>query len=787
MTPLEIARDLLRRGWQPVAAAYRSKRPVNDGWPDVRMTEHDLGHWFNGQPMNVGVHLGTASGGLIDVDLDSPEAVRIATAFLPATGAIFGRAGKRASHWLYYCEPVPAAEKLSDVLAAGGKAAHVEIRSDRQQTIAPGSVHESGEPITWDRDGVPANVDADELRERVVDLATTATLMRHWPVKGERHDGVLAAAGFLLGGGVGVARATIILVTVARAMDPDADLGIVRRDVAGTALKIDDGEVVVGGTRLAALLTGDGRAVVRRLRQWLRMAPAGEPRWQAPKDRPEIDTGGLGLAEMANASWSAIEAANAPPRAFRYGTGLAWLSEDTSGRPQIEPMHVEHVRHHLADVATFTRWVPGRPPKKKPAFPPTALAVDLIAVPRRTLPRLSRVVHVPVFAADGRLLTEPGFDAASGIYVAVPPGLTIPSIPESPASEDVDAARTLLLDDLLGDFPFVNDADRAHALALLLTLVMRELVAGDVPMFLASKPTPRTGASLLVRALSVVVDGVPIGATTASKDEEEMRKRLTATLLSGPALVLIDNLHGRLDSAALAAILTCGGTWRDRMLGKTQELSIPVRATVAVTGNNPSLSNEIAGRTVLVRLDPKLEDPSTRTGFQHADLIAWTTAHRGELLAAALTIGQAWVAAGMPAPAVETAFGGYEPWARALGGVLEIAEVGGFLENRRLLFEQADTENAPIVSFLEDWWTAHGERPVLVKELVPIAKESALPIEARNDHGMGIRLGLLIQGLEDRQYALGAVTIQIARDQIPLHRAIRWRLRRVGDGGRVPW
>ena len=40
-----------------------------------------------------------------------------------------------------------------------------------------------------------------------------------------------------------------------------------------------------------------------------------------------------------------------------------------------------------------------------------------------------------------------------------------------------------------------------------------------------------------------------------------MRKRMTAFLLPSPSLILLDNLHGRLDSAALAAILTSGGTW----------------------------------------------------------------------------------------------------------------------------------------------------------------------------------------------------------------------------------
>jgi hypothetical protein len=40
--------------------------------------------------------LGSKSNGLTDVDLDSPEAVKIADYFLPETEAVFGRAGKTA-------------------------------------------------------------------------------------------------------------------------------------------------------------------------------------------------------------------------------------------------------------------------------------------------------------------------------------------------------------------------------------------------------------------------------------------------------------------------------------------------------------------------------------------------------------------------------------------------------------------------------------------------------------------------------------------------------------------
>jgi hypothetical protein len=107
-----------------------------------------------------------------------------------------------------------------------------------------------------------------------------------------------------------------------------------------------------------------------------------------------------------------------PPRMYRYGTELAWLTQDPAGRPKIQVMHEDHVRHHVGELATFTRWMgaAGRPPTKKPAFPPIALAKD-----------------VPVFTKDGRLLTEPGHDPTTrpGPMVYLLSWISLMSLPSS--------------------------------------------------------------------------------------------------------------------------------------------------------------------------------------------------------------------------------------------------------------------------------------------------------------------------------------------------------------------
>src|SRR6266540_3642333 len=108
---LEAALTYLRRGWRVIYLPLRSKNPGRTDWQLEQLTESDLRERLTGVPKNISGLLGDPSGGLTDIDLDTPEALMLADAFLPTTGSIFGRPGKPRSHWLYYAEPmVPTAK-----------------------------------------------------------------------------------------------------------------------------------------------------------------------------------------------------------------------------------------------------------------------------------------------------------------------------------------------------------------------------------------------------------------------------------------------------------------------------------------------------------------------------------------------------------------------------------------------------------------------------------------------------------------------------------------------------
>src|SRR5215467_4034768 len=101
-TSLDTALGYIHRGWNPVPVPFKTKKPVEEGWQNRVIAEHDAPSHFNGTKQSVGVMMGKTSRGLTDVDLDCAEAIRIAPYVLPKTGAKFGRPSKPDSHWLYY-------------------------------------------------------------------------------------------------------------------------------------------------------------------------------------------------------------------------------------------------------------------------------------------------------------------------------------------------------------------------------------------------------------------------------------------------------------------------------------------------------------------------------------------------------------------------------------------------------------------------------------------------------------------------------------------------------------
>jgi hypothetical protein len=227
MTPLDIALGYLKRGWNPLPVSRESKKPIGLEWQKRRLSAQTAPKHFNGGAVNVGVQMGNHSNGLTDVDLDCREALVIGALLLPRTKAVFGRKSKPRSHWLYVtglAEKIDkATQPFRDVDGKNPKpdTMMLELRiggaGKGAQSVFSGSLHESGEPIEWDNDGVAVTVDDDKLLRAVQRIAAATLLARHWPVEGSRHDAALTVGGVLASVGLDAGTAALTLEAIAKA------------------------------------------------------------------------------------------------------------------------------------------------------------------------------------------------------------------------------------------------------------------------------------------------------------------------------------------------------------------------------------------------------------------------------------------------------------------------------------------------------------------------------------------------------------------------------------------
>lgn len=479
-----------------------------------------------------------------------------------------------------------------------------------------------------------------------------------------------------------------------------------------------------------------------------------------PDTRPEVNVANADLLAMTEATWAAIRAANARipehPRAFRANCVLVDLAPTDRG-PSIRYMGKGDA---LALAVRAARYVKVGEKAVVPALPPHDIVPMLLNRPDPTLPRLDEVITTPVFDQRGELIARPGYHPGVFVWYHKPDGFDVDatSVPDHPTPTEIATARALIVDEMLHDFPFASPSDRCHAIAAILLPFVRRMIAGNTPLHLLEAPTPGSGKGLLADAISMIAVGQPCSVGTLSKNEEETQKQITAVLIRGAPVNLIDNVV-ELRSSALAASITAQ-LWLGRILGLSKMVELPNRALWLITGNNPSISQEIVRRCVRVRIDAKTDRPWKRTQFRHHPLLPWIGDHRAELVRAVLVLGRAWVAAGQPLG--QAKLGSFDEYAGVMSGLLAVAGIPGFLENAEELYEAADDATSAWREFLATWVVQFGRGSYRApKDIRNFCLQNGLLLDVigdKGEHSQTLRLGRALTSARDR--AFGGLTLK---------------------------
>jgi hypothetical protein len=403
------------------------------------------------------------------------------------------------------------------------------------------------------------------------------------------------------------------------------------------------------------------------------------------KGRFRVLAGNRNPIDIADDTARRILAGNEPLRLFSMGASAVVLKDG-----KLLPLDADGWLFYVARRVTFEML---NKDGGRRIVPPPAAAMKLIpSVVIPDLPPIDGVATIPYLDRDGNVVADDGYRPATRLVLHTG-GFRVPAVPAAPGAEDVAQAVKLLTEDWLGDFPFATPADKANALAVLLTLTGRMFFA-LAPLFVVDASTAGSGKGVLVTTMSLIATGEPPQVMELPADGEEQRKKITSALLAGQELIMWDESHV-IAGRTLAAILTAE-KYSDRLLGGNKMISVVNRFTQVALGNNVEVWGDMKRRVVPSRLVPDTDHPEHRSDFRHPDLEGWVRVHRGELLAAVLTIWRNWIAKGRPdAPA---GMGSFERWARTVGGALQAAGVEAFRANTTAWLSDSDDD---------DGWSDH--------------------------------------------------------------------------------
>jgi hypothetical protein len=418
------------------------------------------------------------------------------------------------------------------------------------------------------------------------------------------------------------------------------------------------------------------------------------------------------LQDLANA----IQRRNSQaPRLFHGAAGMVRVELNETGSPQIRPANLAAVQGIAGKSA---KWISTTEREGiREVAPPRDLCAVYLATPDdwRGIPPIERTATAPFFAADGTLCATNGYHATAKTWLSLPSNFDLPDT--TPTPETIEAAKSLILETILGEVPFADEASRSHAVAQIILPFVRRLVAGQTPLHLWSAPLRGSGKSYAA-SLCILPFTTPT-PTPEKANPEEWRKSILCGLVAGPSHVLLDNIKGSLNSSALDSAIT-EEFMHDRLTGTGEMVTVRTDCVWVATSNNATLTEDAASRSLVIRLDPNDENPDQRK-FKH-DPKTFIKRNRAKVCGAILTIVRAWQDAGCPEYSGSNHWR-FSQWQSVIGGILQNAGCPGFLENLKTEKEFLETTGDDWAEFVALWHERHGANYVTAKDLLPLAEE----------------------------------------------------------------
>ncbi|MCB1506682.1 MAG: hypothetical protein KDJ47_17075 [Hyphomicrobiaceae bacterium] len=305
----------------------------------------------------------------------------------------------------------------------------------------------------------------------------------------------------------------------------------------------------------------------------------------------------------------------------------------------------------LSRLATFIKYVKGVTLTVPPNERCVSAVLDHPEEPALDGARFDPVValsRVPTLTRN-----EPGYDPATGIFIAISDDDGFGDVPMQPTKEEALAALDVIRRPLR-EYDFPDPASAAVAVSGFICGYYRAQMRA-CPLHVWNALYPGSGKTKLGECAGVIALGTkPPSAAYKPFDEAENVKLIESSLLSGHSVFMFDNVEKAAFYITMLNSVLTNETHHFRVLGVHKDLDVSTRCLFMVTGNNVRIQGDLTDRTVVCTTVPLNADGTVCTnpsGKNHSfDPVIEVKRDRAKIVMAIMTVLRAYIAAGEPKP-----------------------------------------------------------------------------------------------------------------------------------------
>lgn len=390
----------------------------------------------------------------------------------------------------------------------------------------------------------------------------------------------------------------------------------------------------------------------------------------------------LPIAQVVDTAFEILMRKNKiDPVLFNWGGAFSVIYADEEKKHQIEFCSGHRLRYELS---SFCDWINSNMTQDglilSPTNPSKSHSDLLFSLNASGLPPLKGITSHPIVNDDGTIDTDPGYHEKSGYYL---PESEVIKLEDMTVEEAKDRIQ-----DIFGEFPFEDEQSFTQMLSIPLTMLMRPIIKGPTPIH-AVIAESRSGKSLLVQCIHLIVTGRSVSETQAPRYSEEWRKKLLADLTPGPEMIFYDNAGGNhiyyegekidipIDAPALASAVTAE-RFTDRVLASSKNVSLPVNCAWVMSMHELFMTEELTNRSLSIHLN---KEKKLRK-FKYRNIKEQIKNNRSYYLSAFFTLIKDWIKNGSKLPD-SIAIDGFESWTSHIYGVLSNAGYNHFLSEEQ--------------------------------------------------------------------------------------------------------